>query len=151
MAAALNSQALAVPDRHGGNLFEADPHMAALLRAYMPAAVATHLQPYLQRLGALAGGELDTLAGLADRHPPTLTHRTRSGVDQQRIEKHPAYVQMERLAFEEFALAAISHQDGVLGWNGRLPPIAKYALTYLFVQAEFGLCCPVSMLSLIHI
>jgi alkylation response protein AidB-like acyl-CoA dehydrogenase len=88
---------------------------------------------------------LDTLAGLADRHPPTLTHRTRSGVDQQRIEKHPAYVQMERLAFEEFALAAISHQDGVLGWHGRLPPIAKYALTYLFVQAEFGLCCPVSM------
>ena len=145
MAAALNSPALAVPDRHGGNLFETDPHLAALLRVYMPAAVATHLQPYLQRLGALAGGELDTLAGVADRHPPTLTHRTRSGVDQQRIEKHPAYVQMERLAFEEFALAAISHQDGVLGWNGRLPPIAKYALTYLFVQAEFGLCCPVSM------
>ena len=26
-----------------------------------------------------------------------------------------------------------------------MPPLAKYALTYLFVQAEFGLCCPVSM------
>jgi acyl-CoA dehydrogenase len=26
-----------------------------------------------------------------------------------------------------------------------MPPAAKYALTYLFVQAEFGLCCPVSM------
>lgn len=38
MAVALNSQALAVPDRHGGNLFEADPHLAALLRVYMPAA-----------------------------------------------------------------------------------------------------------------
>ncbi|MEY2808638.1 MAG: hypothetical protein RLZ66_149 [Pseudomonadota bacterium] len=145
MGAIVNSHPLAVPDRHGGNLFETDPHLAALLRVYAPAAVAAHLQPFLQRLGALAGGELDTLAGVADRHPPTLTHRTRSGLDQQRIDKHPAYVQMERLAFEEFALAAISHQDGVLGWNGRLPPIAKYALTYLFVQAEFGLCCPVSM------
>jgi acyl-CoA dehydrogenase len=26
-----------------------------------------------------------------------------------------------------------------------MPPIVKYALTYLFVQAEFGLCCPLSM------
>jgi acyl-CoA dehydrogenase len=26
-----------------------------------------------------------------------------------------------------------------------MPPAAKYALTYLFVQAEFGLCCPLSM------
>ena len=52
---------------------------------------------------------------------------------------------MEKLAFETFALAAISHKDDVLGWPGRLPPIAKYALTYVFVQAEFGLCCPVSM------
>ncbi|RAG12403.1 hypothetical protein DN579_31165, partial [Burkholderia multivorans] len=25
------------------------------------------------------------------------------------------------------------------------PPLVKYALTFLFVQAEFGLCCPVSM------
>jgi acyl-CoA dehydrogenase len=33
----------------------------------------------------------------------------------------------------------------VLGWDAPLPPAAKYALTYLFVQAEFGLCCPLSM------
>ena len=26
-----------------------------------------------------------------------------------------------------------------------MPAAAKYALTYLFVQAEFGLCCPLSM------
>jgi alkylation response protein AidB-like acyl-CoA dehydrogenase len=26
-----------------------------------------------------------------------------------------------------------------------LPPLAKYALTYLYVQAEFGVCCPLSM------
>ena len=33
----------------------------------------------------------------------------------------------------------------MLGWPAALPPAAKYALTYLFVQAEFGLCCPLSM------
>src|SRR5690606_16470394 len=31
------------------------------------------------------------------------------------------------------------------GWRGKMPPIVKYVLFYLFVQAEFGLCCPVSM------
>ncbi|HEY8614221.1 MAG TPA: acyl-CoA dehydrogenase family protein, partial [Roseomonas sp.] len=61
------------------------------------------------------------------------------------IEYHPAYREMERLAFGEFGLAALSHRGGVLGWDKPMPPAAKYLLTYLFVQAEFGLCCPVSM------
>jgi alkylation response protein AidB-like acyl-CoA dehydrogenase len=59
--------------------------------------------------------------------------------------KHPAYVEMERIAFCDFGLAAMSHRAGVLGWPEPMPPAAKYALTYLLVQAEFGLCCPVSM------
>ncbi|MDR0259170.1 MAG: acyl-CoA dehydrogenase family protein, partial [Comamonas sp.] len=42
-------------------------------------------------------------------------------------------------------LQAISHRDDMLGWQGKMPPIVKYALTYLFVQSEFGLCCPLSM------
>jgi alkylation response protein AidB-like acyl-CoA dehydrogenase len=54
-------------------------------------------------------------------------------------------LEMERLAYGEFGLAAMSHRGGVLGWPEPMPPAAKYALTYLFVQAEFGLCCPVSM------
>lgn len=33
----------------------------------------------------------------------------------------------------------------MLGADAPLPPIVKYGLTYLFVQAEFGLCCPLSM------
>lgn len=72
-----------------------------------------------------------------------LRHRT--GVDAQKVLKHPAFVELERHAFGEFALAAISHRQDVLGWQCQMPAIVKYALTYLFVQAEFGLCCPVSM------
>ncbi|HMS79197.1 MAG TPA: acyl-CoA dehydrogenase family protein, partial [Burkholderiaceae bacterium] len=80
-----------------------------------------------------------------DKHPPTLSVRTRRGDDESRVLKHPAYVDMERIAFCEFGLAAMSHRGGVLGWPEPMPPAAKYALTYLLVQAEFGLCCPVSM------
>src|SRR6218665_4139408 len=39
----------------------------------------------------------------------------------------------------------MSHPPVACGWKGRMAPIVKYLLTYLFVQAEFGLCCPVSM------
>jgi len=134
-----------VPDQRGANLYSEDRQLQALLDLYLPAPLRAHLEPRLLALGAAAGGWLDELADVADRHPPTLEHRTRTGIDAQRVVKHPAYVEMERLAFGEYALAAISHRDDVLGWPGRMPATVKYALTYLFVQAEFGLCCPVSM------
>jgi acyl-CoA dehydrogenase len=134
-----------IPDSRGINLYRADPVLGRLARLYLPAALFDHLEPHFDRLGMLAGGELDALASTADRNPPVLAHRNRRGEDEQRIEKHPAYRAMEQLAFGEFGLAALSHRGGVLGWPEPMPPAAKYLLTYLFVQAEFGLMCPVSM------
>ena len=134
-----------IPDQHGVNLFDSDPTHRALLPLYLPPALVQHLLPHLQHLGGLAGGVLDALAQTADRHPPVLLQRTRTGLDLQHIVKHPAYLEMERVAFGQYGLAAMSHRGGVLGWPEALPPAAKYALSYLFVQAEFGLCCPLSM------
>jgi alkylation response protein AidB-like acyl-CoA dehydrogenase len=135
----------AVPDAAGQNLWRADPAFARLLPLYLPADLLAVLLPQLDRLGALAGGELDALAGTADRNPPELVHRTRRGEDSQSILYHPAYREMERLAFGEFGLTSMSHRPGVFGWPAPLPPAAKYALTFLFAQAEFGLLCPVNM------
>jgi acyl-CoA dehydrogenase len=135
----------AVPDSRGTNLFEVDSGSSALLKIYLGEKLHGHLLPHLQKLGAMAGSELDTLAATADRNPPVLHHRTRAGEDRQSIEKHPAYRRLEEVAFGEYGLAAMSHRGGVLGWPEPLPPAAKYALTYLFVQAEFGVCCPLSM------
>ena len=145
MNALVPTGAEAVPDSRGLNLYRADPALARLAALYLPPDLFAHLAPHLDRLGALAGGSLDELAGTADRNPPTLRHRTRRGEDVQSIDKHPAYRDMERLAFGEYGLAALSHRGGVLGWPAPMPPAAKYLLTYLFVQAEFGLMCPVSM------
>ncbi|MFW8567154.1 acyl-CoA dehydrogenase family protein [Orrella sp. 11846] len=133
-----------VPDAHGINLYEADASRD-VLSAYLPEALYQHLQPHLSHLGQMAGGYLDDLASVADKNPPTLSIRTRAGIDENRINKHPDYVELERWAYSKLGLAAMSHRGGVLGWPEPMPPAAKYALTYLFVQAEFGLCCPVSM------
>jgi alkylation response protein AidB-like acyl-CoA dehydrogenase len=137
--------AAAVPDSHGLNLFRADPWARPLAALYLPHNLFAHLLPHLGRMGALAGGALDMLAGEADRNPPLLHPRSRRGEDAARIAYHPAYREMERIAFAEYGLAAMSHRGGVLGWPEPMPPAAKYALTMLFVQAEFGLCCPLSM------
>ena len=78
-------------------------------------------------------------------NPSVLHHRSRRGIAEDRIEKPSSYVELEGIAFGQLGLAAMSHRAGVLGWNSQMPPAAKYALTYLFVQSEFGLMCPVNM------
>ena len=145
-SAHLQAPSCNIPDSAGRNLFESDPYARPMLHAYLSdEGLYQHLLPHFSELGRLAGGALDELAGIADKNPPVLSVRNRRGEDEARIIKHPAYVELERAAYERFGLAAMSHRPGALGWNAPMPPTAKYALTYLFVQAEFGLCCPVSM------
>ena len=82
---------LVAPDTTGLNFFRADRSLADLLEIYLPAPLRRHIEPHLDRLGALAGDELDHCARLADRHVPILHHRDRFGRDEQWIEYHPAY------------------------------------------------------------
>src|ERR1700761_1088491 len=133
------------PDCAGMDFFAADPGLRDLLTIYLPADIRDQLTPHYQRLGQLAGGRLDELARIADRHPPVLHPRDRFGRDKDEIEYHPAYREMEQIAFGDFQFHAMSHRAGVLGMTRPLPPVAKYAFQYLFVQAEFGLMCPISV------
>lgn len=135
----------AIPDSRGINLFLADPYLDDLLKAYLPSSLYQHVIPHFIELGASAGDEYDEAAMIADKNPPTLSTRNRAGEVQYKVAKHPAYVALEKAAYEKYGLAAMSHRPGVLGWDAPMPPAVKYGLSYLFVQAEFGLCCPVSM------
>ena len=132
------------PESRGLDFYRSDPSLRALLGLYLAPAELRHMEPHFERLGRLVGGRLDDLAREADRTPPRLEPRDRQGEDRQTIVKAPAYREMERLAFGELALAALSHRPA-LGWERPLASAAKYALTYLFVQSEFGLLCPVNM------
>ena len=133
------------PDCAGLDFHALDRGLQDLLRLYLPAATHAQLLPQFQRMGQLAGGRLNTLATVADKYPPVLHARTRWGEDEDWIEYHPAYQEMEHIAFADFQFHAMSHRAGVLGCDAPLPPVAKYALQYLFVQAEFGQMCPISV------
>jgi acyl-CoA dehydrogenase len=134
-----------IPDSFGTNAYLSDPDFAHLLRIYLDKNLLAAIEPRFQELGGLVRSELETLALTADKNPPVLHLRARNSSESQRIEKHPSYVALERYAFSEFGLAAMSHRGGVFGQADKLPPVVKYGLTLLFVQAEFGLCCPLSM------
>jgi acyl-CoA dehydrogenase len=133
------------PDCRGMNFYRADRSLQDLLPLYMPQKLRAHLEPHFDRLGELAGGRLDELASIADKNGPVLHARDRFGRDEDWIEYHPAYREMEQIAFGDFGMHAMTHRGGVLGWPDPIPPIGKYLITYLFVQGEFGLMCPISV------
>ena len=54
-------------------------------------------------------------------NPPVLHLRARNSSELQKIEKHPSYVALERYAFSEYGLAAMSHRGDVFGRKEKLP------------------------------
>jgi alkylation response protein AidB-like acyl-CoA dehydrogenase len=135
----------AMPTTRGTNFSLAEPNLEFVCATVMTAEDLARARPHLVAMGEVAGGELDTLAAMADKHSPTLRTHDATGRRVDEIVRHPAYEAMERIAFERFGLAAMSHREGVLGWPERVSHVMKYALSYLFAQAQFGLLCPVSL------
>ena len=127
------------------NFADRDPALRPLLDRLLSTSDRQRIEPVLAEIGELAAGELDQLAATADANPPRLRQYSPSGERIDEVDHHPAYQQMLELAFGRFGLAAMSHRPGVLGWPKRVPHVVKYALSYVFVQAEFGLACPLSM------
>jgi acyl-CoA dehydrogenase len=144
-AASANQPGLLAPDTTGMNFYRADPALTDLLKLHLPDALFRHIEPHLDRLGGLAGGYLDECARLADRHTPVLHQRDRFGRDSQYIEYHPAYRELEKAAFGEFGIHALSIRKGIMGWPDKYPVVAKHAFTFLFNQTEFGMGCPINV------
>src|SRR5258708_3352270 len=124
------------PDAHGRNFYTIDRQFQDLLSLYLEPGLRAAMTPHFERLGALAGNRLDDLAMVADKHPPVLQPRDRFGRDEDWIDYHPAYREMEKIAFEDFGMHAMTHRAGVLGMAEPAHPLVKYGITYSFVQAE---------------
>ena len=133
------------PDCAGMDFFAMDAGLRQLLPLYLPESDLGQMLPHFRRLGVLAGGRLNELAIVADRPGPELHPRTRWGEDEDWVEYHPAYQEMEHIAFGDFQFHAMGHRGGAFGRDTPVPPAVKYVFQYLFVQAEFGQMCPISV------
>ncbi|WP_409056197.1 acyl-CoA dehydrogenase family protein [Streptomyces sp. SYP-A7185] len=127
------------------NFADRDPALRPLLDRLLSADDRARVEPLLRELGDLAAGDLDRQAALADAHPPRLVPYAPDGTRIDAIEYHPAHDRAAAIAYERFGLAAMSHRPGVHGWPAKVPHTVKYALSYLYVQSEFGMACPLSM------
>ena len=134
-----------IPDSKGSNAYHRDKHFSKLLEFYSGRDMLSKIEDQFIELGEIVGDQLEDLALTADKNSPKLLKRARDGSFTNTIMKHPDFIKLEKYAFERFGLAAMSHRHGVFGLQQALPPIVKYGLTFLFVQSEFGLCCPLSM------
>jgi alkylation response protein AidB-like acyl-CoA dehydrogenase len=126
------------------NFADLDPALRPLLDRYLAPDDRARIEPVITELGGLAAGELDRLAAAAEVNPPTLRPYSPGGDRIDEVDFHPAYTEMLEIGFCRFGLAALSHR-GVLGWSTAAPHVVKYALSYLFSQAEYGLGCPINM------
>src|SRR5215467_12031799 len=120
-----------MPDTSGINFYTADRDIAFLLQRHLAEEDNKRAQPILTALVAVASQEIDRLAELANRHGPTLVQFDKRGQRVDEIVFHPAYHELERIAYQDFAIAACSHRVGALGWPGRVPQPVKFALGYL--------------------
>jgi alkylation response protein AidB-like acyl-CoA dehydrogenase len=136
---------LIAPDCRGLNFWTLDRSVRDLLALNLDARALAHFGPHFEKFGGVAGGRLDELAMQADKRVPILHHRDRFGRDQDWVEYHPSYREMEEIGFAELGLHAMTHKAGVLGWPQPVTPLVKYAFQYLFAQSEFALLCPISV------
>ncbi|MDQ2888879.1 MAG: acyl-CoA dehydrogenase family protein [Chloroflexota bacterium] len=134
-----------MPTTDGTNFYTVDPDLAFLLRRSLSEDDFARAQPLLTAMGAEASQHMDALAEAANRQGPVLQQFDRRGQRVDEVIFHPAYHELERITYEQFAIAACSHRVGALGWPTRVPQPVKFALGYLGMQAESGVFCPVSM------
>src|SRR6266571_686046 len=134
-----------MPETDGINFFSADPDLSFILRRHLSAEDYERAQTILAEMGAVASQKMDSLAETANRQGPVLKQFDKRGQRVDEVVFHPAYHELERIAYQDFAIAACSHRDGALGWPGRMPQPVKFALGYLGMQAESGVFCPIAM------
>jgi alkylation response protein AidB-like acyl-CoA dehydrogenase len=123
-----------------GNQFRDDPLLGPWLRRTVPPAVLAALNPELDALGGLAGGELYRLQ-LADRaQEPVLTQWDAWGRRVDEVVVSPLWREAERLAATH-GLVATGYDRSL----GRFARIAQFAKVFLFHPSSDVYTCPLAM------
>ncbi len=123
-----------------GDQYLTDRVLRSYLRRALPEAVLSAIEPELQDMGRLAGGELYR-AQLADRlNEPRHTPWDAWGNRVDLIEVTPLWQRAEQLAAQAGLVAAAYERS-----HGRYSRIHQFALVYLFTASTDVYSCPLAM------
>jgi len=121
--------------------WDASPHFRSLCRRKLDDAAWAWAEPQLREMGAAAALQVAPLAAIADRESPRLVTHDARGNRVDRVDYHPAYREMERIAYGSGMLSMKYTPHEHVG----AAPFVSFALGYLFAMAEMGLYCPLCM------
>jgi alkylation response protein AidB-like acyl-CoA dehydrogenase len=123
-----------------GNQYLDDPVLQSYLRRVLPPDVLREVEPKLNEMGELAGGELYQMQ-LADRlNEPRLTQWDAWGNRIDQIELTPLWRRAEKIAAEHGLVATAYEQR-----QGRFSRVVQCALAYLFTPSTDIYSCPLAM------
>ena len=130
-----------IPDPPDVNYWEVSPDFRALCRRKLSPGEYAWAEPQLAAMGDQAARVVAPLAAIADREQPRLVTNDARGERINRVEYHPAYREMERIAYGS-GMIAMKYQTHE---HRHHAPFVGFALGYLFAMAEMGLYCPLCM------
>lgn len=133
-----------IPDPPEISFWDASPALRELLLRKLPAGEFAWAEPQLREMGELAARVVVPLAAVADRESPRLVTRTPAGEPVNRVDYHPSYREMERIAYGS-GMVAMKHEPATLAERASSIHLVTFALGYLFAMAEMGLYCPLCM------
>jgi acyl-CoA dehydrogenase len=130
-----------IPELPDVSYWEASPHFRALCRRRLNDAAYAFAEPRLIAMGRDAAAIVAPLAAIADQQSPRLVTHDPQGRRIDRVDYHPAYREMERIAYGS-GMIALNYSTHDQSPDSR---VIGFALGYLFAMAEMGLYCPLCM------
>jgi len=144
MASSENPVANPIPAVVAQNRYIEDPALHALLDRHVCPPARAAAEPWLTDMGALSAGPINDLAFQADAHPPVLERYDARGQRIDRLVYHPAHSELERLSFGRGIVGRFYDPANRAALSSHVWQ-AKFAMCYLFAQAEQGVYCPIAM------
>jgi acyl-CoA dehydrogenase len=144
MVSSGNPVASPIPAVIAQNRYIEDPALHALLDRHVCPPARAAAEPWLTDMGGLSAGPINDLAFQADAHPPTLERYDARGQRDDRIVYHPAHLELERLSFGRGIVGHFYDPANRVTLSSHLWQV-KFAMCYLFAQAEQGVYCPIAM------
>ena len=126
------------------NTYAADPALRSLLRAWLRPETLEWAEPELDRLGALAAGELPRLGAECEARPPWLRTVEPWGERVDEVVYPEAWWRLAEIA-ARLGLAGLPYEEEALGLGGPEVRVVHSALCYLFEPQTATYMCPVSM------
>ena len=130
-----------IPEPPTDSYWDCSPDFRALCQRKLNEDAWAWAEPQLAAMGERAAREVAPLAAIADRESPRLITHDERGRRINRVDYHPSYREMERIAYGS-GMIAMKYETHD---HSQSAPFIGFALGYLFAMAEAGLYCPLCM------